>query len=447
MSQRIRAGRCAGLLLIALLSGAWQSKPFSTSNNSPSKVPTAREIDSVLKELSDITGFRIRKQLPFALITREQVNEYLKEQIRRSVKPDEIRAEEITLKKFGFVPPGFDLKQTTIDLLTEQAAAFYDFKRKKLFISDWATANMRDVALIHELAHALADQNFPIQKFTGKGPDNSESSLAREAVVEGQASWLMLEVGARRNGRTLADPQTAREFLTADTESQPGQFPVFSNSPLYLRKTLMFPYDEGEKFQQAVFLHDGKPAFARLFREPPISTAQIVHPERYFEHTPITNPDLPKSMKHTKPFVAGAMGELETRILLEQYVTASVAQALGPKLKGADYRVDESSTGHRMTLVYASEWSDADAAMQYFEAYQTILQGKWKTVEVSSKGPNRFSGKSEDGYFALTREGNRVLSREGFEQPLLEKLAAAAPTARPEKSSRPQRTGKSYSPH
>ena len=59
-----------------------------------------------------------------------------------------------------------------------------------------------------------------------------------------------------------------------------------------------------------------------------------------------------------KPFVAGAMGELETRILLEQYVSAELAEALGPKLKGADYRVDETKPGHRMTLVYASEWTD-----------------------------------------------------------------------------------------
>ena len=204
-----------GLAIIVILAGAWQ-KPRASPTP---KLPTAEEINVVLKELSDITGFRIRKQLPFALITRDQVNQYLKEQIQQSVKPDEIRAEETTLKKFGFAPADFDLKQTTIDLLTEQAAAFYDFKRKKLFISDWATVNMRDVALIHELAHALADQNFPIQKFTNKGPDNSESSLAREAVVEGQASWLMLEVGARRIGRTLADPQTAREFLETGSDT------------------------------------------------------------------------------------------------------------------------------------------------------------------------------------------------------------------------------------
>jgi hypothetical protein len=143
-----------------------------------------------------------------------------------------------------------------------------------------------------------------------------------------------------------------------------------------------------------------------------------VHPSRYFEHTPLANPDLPKPFKHTKPFVTGAMGELETRILLEQYIGASLAESLGPKLKGADYRVDEAKSGHRMTLVYASEWTDEDSAAQYFDAYQKVLRGKWKTLEVTGQTGARFSGKSEDGYFEVTRDGKRVLSEEGFEQPL-----------------------------
>jgi hypothetical protein len=392
-----------------------------------SSLPTAAEINGILKELSDITGFSIRKQLPFEMINREQVNEYLKEQIRRSVKPDEIRAEETTLKKFGFAPADFDLKQTTIDLLTEQAAAFYDFKRKKLFLSDWAAENMRDIALIHELAHALADQNFRIERFIGKGPDNSEASMAREAVVEGQASWLMIEVGARRTGRTLANEQTARDLLASDLETPQAGYPVFNKAPLYLRRTLTFPYDDGQRFQEAVFLRDGKPGFAQVFRDPPVSSAQILHPDRYFEHKGITSPDLPKPRRHAKPFVTGALGELETRILLEQYIGPGLAELLGPKLKGADYRVDETKAAHRMdetkpahrlTLVYASEWTDEESAAQYFDAYQKVLRGKWKTVEVIGQTGSRFAGKSEDGYFAVTREGKRVLSEEGFEHPL-----------------------------
>src|SRR5690242_3813862 len=153
--KRVRY-RVALALLLPLLIGA--SKPVHTApaTRAPTNVPTAEEIESVMRELSGITGFHIRKQLPFESITRDQVNEYLKDQIKRAVKPDEIRAEETALKKFGFVRQDFDLKQTTIDLLTEQAAAFYDFRQKKLFISDWAAVNMRDAALVHELAHALA---------------------------------------------------------------------------------------------------------------------------------------------------------------------------------------------------------------------------------------------------------------------------------------------------
>jgi len=408
-----RACRYAGLAVVVLLAGGFPGRAAAPSP----KLPTAEEIASIFQELSRITGFHIRKQLPFASITRDGVNRYIREQIRESVKPDDIRAEETTLKKFGFAPASFDLKQTTIDLLTEQAAAFYDFKKKKLFISDWAAVNMRDVALIHELAHALADQNFPIQRFLAKGADDSEVSLARQAVVEGQASWLMLEVEARRAGKTLADEQTARQYLDTDVDSTEDDYPVFNKAPLYLRRTLTFPYSDGGRFQQAVFLHDGQAAFARVFRDPPTSTAQILHPALYFNRVAFDDPELPKPARHSKPFVTGALGELETRILLEQYIGPDIAKTLGPKLKGSGYRVDETKPEHRMTLVYVSEWSDADAAARYFRAYREILQKKWTNVEVTLQTPDRFTGKSEDGYFAVTRDDRRVLSEEGFAQP------------------------------
>ncbi|MDE3197979.1 MAG: hypothetical protein KGN84_16645, partial [Acidobacteriota bacterium] len=275
-------------------------------------MPTAAEIDAVMKELSAITGFRVRRHLPFVMVTREQVNQYLKDQIRRSVKPEELRAEETTLKKFGFVPIDFDLKKTTIDLLTEQAAAFYDFHRKKLFISDWAAVNMRDEALVHELGHALADQNFSIEKYLGK-EDDSEQSLARESVVEGQAEWLTVEFALRRMGKSLADPANAREYLKSDDSDDVSnkQFPVFDHAPLYIRRTLMFPYNDGELFQQAVFLKDGPNAFSEVFRKPPVSTSQIMHPDRYFGKAVTTQPELPKPLPHTRAFVGGSVGELD----------------------------------------------------------------------------------------------------------------------------------------
>ena len=54
------------LTLVVLLAGAWQA-PVEQPAPRAAGLPSAGEIDSILKELSDITGFRIRKQLPFAL--------------------------------------------------------------------------------------------------------------------------------------------------------------------------------------------------------------------------------------------------------------------------------------------------------------------------------------------------------------------------------------------
>lgn len=355
------------------------------------------------------------------MITRDQINKYLKDEIRHNVRPAELRAEEVTLKKFGFVPPDFDLKKNTIDVMTEQAAAFYDFHRKKLFISDWAAANMREAALVHELGHALADQNYSISKFLSRNKDDSEDSAAREAVVEGQASWLMLEYAARLAGKSLKDPETARQFLrsedpetTADKAADDKEFPVFSSAPLYIRRTLTFPYDDGQRFQQAVFLRDGERGFAELFQRPPSSTAQILHPERYSEHAVEVAPKLPKPLPGTRPFVTGAVGELDEEILLTQYLSPELAAELAPKLKSAAYRIDEAKAGHRLTLLYISHWQDDAAASEYLDAYQKVLRSKWKQVEILAQDDKRFAGRSEDGYFLVTREGAIVTSREGF---------------------------------
>lgn len=396
------------IILAVFLLSAWQK---------PGSLPEAGEIESTLRELSLITGFQVRHQLPFQMVTRDDVNKFLNDKIKKSAKPGEIRAEEITLKKFGFVPADFDLKKNTIDLLTEQAAAFYDYDKKKLFISDWAAKNMRDAALVHELAHALADQNYSIAKYLKGGGKSSEESAAREAVVEGQASWLMLEVAARRAGTSLGDPATAKQYLKGEPDGSDGDFPVFDKSPLYLQKTLLFPYDAGLKFQQAVFKKDGATAFARLFQQAPMSTAQILHPEQYEAKIPFSMPVLPKPEKGWKGFTTGSLGELETAVLLEQYVNKATASWLSTKLKGSTYRIDERKSDHKTMLVYISEWADADSAKAYFERYRQVLEKKWQRTEITSTAASRFSGKSEDGYFDVTLNGSLVTSREGLAEP------------------------------
>jgi hypothetical protein len=379
-------------------------------------LPNRDEVQQILRELSALTGFPVKHPVAFESITREQINHYLQDRIKEVTKPAELRAEETTLKKFGFVPQSFDLKKNTIDLLTEQAAAFYDFHRKKLFISDWAQTSMRDAALIHELAHALADQSFSLEKFTKKVEQDSEKSLARQAVVEGQAMWLTSAVMAKREGREHP-PETSTEVQ--DEAAQPsGRFPVFDQAPLYIRESLLFPYSAGERFQEAVYEKLNREALSVVFRDPPVSSQQVLHPQKYFDHVTPEPPPLPKDPKGLKRFAEGNLGELDHSVLLRQYASVIEAQDVAPKLAGSQYRLLERRHTKRVVLVYASAWTDAPTAERFFHLYRRVLEGKWKTMRVASETGTVLTGEGDDGYFRVNLEGNVVRSMEGCEKPI-----------------------------
>src|SRR5581483_5034685 len=159
------------------------------------------EIGAIEAGLTAITGLPFTHHVPYAIINKDQLRRDLEKRIKESVKPSELRAEELTLKLLGLVPSDFNLRQNTIDLLTEQAAAFYDYNKKKLFVLEDAGSNEEErVALVHEMAHALADQHFHLGKFICEGLQNDDGSTARMAVMEGQASWLMAAYLSRQAG-------------------------------------------------------------------------------------------------------------------------------------------------------------------------------------------------------------------------------------------------------
>ena len=175
-------------------------------------------------------------------------------------------------------------------MLTEQAAAFYDYHKKKLFILETpeSTADLHTeaekMALSHELAHALADQQFHLEKYIREGAHSDDDSTARLAVMEGQASWLMTAYLSKESTGQAALPPGVIELMSHAVESSSSQYPVFAKAPLYLRESLVFPYTTGMLFQNAIYEKLGKESFTEVFRRPPQSTQQIIHPEKYLDH-------------------------------------------------------------------------------------------------------------------------------------------------------------------
>ena len=204
--------------------------------------------------------------------------------------------------------------------------------------------------------------------------------------------------------------------MSGAADGAAGQFPVFDKSPLYLRQTLVFPYTKGMLFQQAVFERDGQNGFAEVFRKPPVSTQQILHPEKYFSGVKPTQPELPLPHlpKGYKRLVDGSLGELEHAIMLEQYSGKQRAADLAPHWRGCAFALEENKKAGRIVLLYAVEWDSEDAARQYFAAYRAQLAKKWNRMTVATETADAVTGTGDDGRFELRRLGATVTSMEGL---------------------------------
>ena len=401
--------RAGGIALLAA-AAAW-------AQTDPRAHEICAQANSIARELTQISGMPLRREVPCDFITKEKINDFLKKRVKEVANPEEVRAEELTLKKFGLVPADFDLAKSTVDLLTEQAAAFYDYDKKKLFITDTTPSDTQAPVLAHELSHALADQNFNLGKFIRQGRKSDDGSTARLAVMEGQATWLMSEYLARKLGQSLKDSPALVQAMSGMSEGAAGQYPVFEGAPLYLRRSLVFPYTAGMLFQNAVFQKDGTASFGEVFRRPPVSTQQIMHPEKYFENAKPSQPDVPdpKLGKAYKGLVGGSLGELEHQILLEQYAGKSRAGEIAPHWKGSEFELLENKKANRVVLLYASEWDSEETAAQFMGAYREVLGKKWKKITIATESATEITGVGDDGRFELRRNGALVTSVEGME--------------------------------
>ena len=374
------------------------------------------QIPPLADQLTKVSGMPLRHPVPCDFITKEKIKAFLDKRVKEVAKPEDLRAEELTLKKFGLVPADFNLAKSTIDLLTEQAAAFYDYDRKKLFITDTTASENQEPVLAHEVAHAIADQNYNLSRFIKAGRKSDDGATARLAVMEGQATWLMSELLAQKMGQSLKDSPALLAMMSGATEGAAGQYPVFDNSPLYLRLTLIFPYTKGMLFQNAVFERDGRNGFGEVFRKPPVSTQQILHPEKYFSGIKPSEPALPQPHlpKGYKSLVGGSLGELEHAVMLEQYSGKESARELAPHWRGCAFDLLESKQAARVVLLYAVEWDTENAARRFFAAYRRQLSKKWKQMTVATETADEGTGTGDDGRFEMRRSGAVGTSMEGL---------------------------------
>jgi hypothetical protein len=384
------------------------------------------QVDEMLRTLSDITGWKVQRTVPAEILSKDNFSKMVEEGVKDAETSKETRAAEIALKMFGLVPQDFNLARESGDLLAEQAAAFYDYRKKRLFVLDSTKAdNEQIIALAHELAHALADQQHPLRKFINDA-DGDEQSTARQAVIEGQARWLSWAYLSKKAGGRGEVPKALVDRLAEGAGASGDDFPVFTQAPLYIRESLTFPYTEGMRFQDAVYRELGPAAFERVFRDPPRSTQHIMHPETYLMSSMPTKPALPRleesagnEARHFKILTDGDVGEFDYGVLLRQYIGETEGREAATHWRGGVYRLYEHKQPKYPVLAHSSEWDSPEAARTFFELYQRVLRAKWKKLEIASSSSTSSSGQvtgtGDNGRFSLRLDGTTVHSIEGIQ--------------------------------
>jgi hypothetical protein len=236
-------------------------------------------------------------------------------------------------------------------------------------------------------------------------------------VVEGQATWLMVAYQNKKSGAEAAPTAEMLKQVTDGSDSSTGQYPVLNGSPLYIQRSLLFPYSEGTLFFDAVYRKMGQRSFAAVFTDPPKDSSQIIHPDRYFAHEVAKKPALPawKLDGKQRLLTEGTMGEFDHAILLEQYLGKPLAAELTPHLKGGKYKILEMGKDRTPLLEYISEWDSPEQAKKFFAAYQKILQAKWTKYHPVISSSVHVAGEGDNGFFTTALDGVFVTSLEGVQ--------------------------------
>lgn len=410
--------------------------------------------------LPKLRGLEFRNPVEPKFMERDELRAHMATLLQEEITPAEMRLLDATLEVFGFAPPGIETEEMLLAIYSEEVAGFYDPKRKQLFLirekpqpekkpgfferllgvsSEFDPAEAK-ATLSHEMAHALADQHFDLERLQEDARHDSDRLLALTALIEGEATLVMLADMGRSPG------SDGREFLASPPWIMDATFrfaaallpfaagKAFRSAPAVVREALLFSYFKGLVFLLHLTNRDEWTSVDRAFRAPPLSTEQILHPEKFHGEV-----DTPQAI--TMPALAGVvapdwteigrdvLGEFQISILLRLHWGALAAAGWD----GDGYAVFAHRDG-RSALAWYTTWDSEQDAREFAGAYARyastrLERGDARPAAFDEPAPpavaGRFRLERAGAISHLERRGQDVLVIEGFTESETDALLAA----------------------
>ncbi|RIK09471.1 MAG: hypothetical protein DCC49_06400 [Acidobacteria bacterium] len=369
----------------ASLTDTAESKASPPQGDEPSP-QWSRAFDQIAEDVERVRGLKFSEPVRRLVMSPEQMSEYVRKSFEGESDREAFQRAEDVLKYLALLPVELDLAGELGDAFGGQVAGFYDDESKVLVVRTDLGSPQSPVTrsvIAHELVHALDDQHFNLQAMgePAKEVGRSDEALAIDAVVEGVAMLASLEYL-----RLSYDMPDNAEIFDQLATAMKGQSDA--SIPLYISEHMMFPYASGGKFVSETHRTGGWDAVNALYRDPPKSTAEIVHPDR--SSHPRWVPDTVRVGGVTETiesirgerwfqFGEGVMGEYDISLLLNSAEITNVASAVdgwrgdwyryvgcvNQRLFAAEYSLateaDASELGNALDI-WGSRWASQDPA-------------------------------------------------------------------------------------
>jgi hypothetical protein len=333
-------------------------------------------------ETSALRGLRFKQPVTYKTMPRAELRQFLMGKVREQYTERELHDYARSLAALGLIPEGTDLLSALVGMYDEQVAAFYDPDEHALYtFNDLSWSSGVDKMLLsHELTHVLQDQNFNLSSFPLKEKHNDDLVLATASLVEGDATVLMTRWYAENvePGAMLGD---LAKLFSQNTDK-------LRDAPAYLREMLLFPYVQGQQFVLSVFNAGGIKALNEAFQHPPVSSKEILHPEKFLhDRSPPTKIELKTASRDGWRLIGdNVVGEFGVHSLLQQHLGLFESQHIAGGWQADRYHVYEHGSAGATILVWRSLWETEDAAAQFRDVYQQVVQRRELTAEVKRAG-------------------------------------------------------------
>ncbi|UCE04004.1 MAG: hypothetical protein JSW67_07470 [Candidatus Latescibacterota bacterium] len=421
----ILVGIVLGLAAPAWLSTSW-GQPQSPSSSSAAALESAHAlVDSLLGKVGRARRLAPLREVEVEVADRARIRSRLEEIARADDIQGRAERDEILMKFLGLLPPGTDLLELYEDLLVEQLAGMYDIDERVLVLADWLPASLQQMVVTHELVHALQDQHFSLRVRKKLGFDNLDAEAAWHALMEGDAMAVMIDMSLRPLGvsfTSLADSLVDEDDALMPAAGSAIESQRLQAAPRAVRDAIGFPYVRGVRFVAALYEQGGWERVDDAYIHPPISTEQVLHPERYLgvrdEPVRIELPDVRGFLgSGYRPRLSMQLGEFDLALYLREHVDPGIASVASEGWGGCEVMLYGGREEEPDVLVLSTIWDTEDDALEFFGALLGALEQRYPEqtgVPESSHTQQVAWNLDEDGRFqnVLRWRGRRVLCLE-----------------------------------